>query len=156
MQYLNDMATTVTASTNAMQRQMLRLGASATARAVKTDLEGDKRRFVVEPTFAALRAAVIKTYSRWAGDDHPPPPPCDPSGASHPRPRRTPRSYAGPKLRLRYADDEGDLITLGCDADLAMACDLAQGGLLRLTVCREPGGAAPPAPFGGHGSGTPR
>ena len=70
MHNLNDMATTVTASTNAMQRQMLRLGASATARAVKTDLEGDKRRFVVEPTFAALRATVIKTY-RWVDDDHP-------------------------------------------------------------------------------------
>ena len=82
---------------------------------------------------------------------------------SHSRSRRTPRSYAGPKLRLQYADDEGDLITLGCDADLAMACDLAQGGLLRLTVCREPDDAAPtrgPRPLaelrGGHGSGTLR
>lgn len=54
----------------------------------------------------------------------------------------------GAGFAVKYKDDEGDLVTISCDAELAHAVDRAGGGLLRLELFPADGRGRRPAPTG--------
>jgi len=105
---------------------------SSVVRVVKTDLNGDKRRFTcATDSFAGLVRQISGTYT-----------------------------IPPQELAISYVDDEGDTITVANDADLAMAWELLGGKpLLKLSVQRcaaasQPEPSAVPEPAAAQGTSS--